>query len=365
MPKSADVPPNPVKLDQLVQTGQNPEPSSPAPAVRPNDTPATVALALENYLEEIGKSRANTTLTTYYYTIEKFKATLTSRQCPPPATSLSAMTNDWVQWFLDDLRVLEASTERSYLAAVIGFYEYVVAKNWLDLNLTELRYFIKRRQRKLPQKAQRFPRQQIEKLLHAMDNLAQAGPFETDRDKLAVLRDRALFYLLADTGLRVSEACSLTSGHVDFDELELYVTGKGNKEARVRISPRALERLKTYLGNRDLIHNTPLPYPAGVDTPLFARHDKRAGKKLLPISPRSVQQSVDRWVAQFLGQNFLSEITPHSFRHFFVTTVLRGTGGDVEVAKKLARHADISTTMRYAHLSDEELDQKYYELFES
>ena len=29
------------------------------------------------------------------------------------------------------------------------------------------------------------------------------------------------------------------------------------------------------------------------------------------------------------------------------------------MAKKLARHADISTTMRYAHLSDEELDKGF------
>ena len=127
--------------------------------------PTTVAEALELYLAEIGKSRAASTLNTYYYTIEKFKATLTERDLALAETPLTAMTNEWIQWFLDDLRLLEPTTERSYLAAIIGFYEYVVAKNWLDLNLTELRYFIKRRQRKLPQKAQRFPKQQIEKLL--------------------------------------------------------------------------------------------------------------------------------------------------------------------------------------------------------
>ena len=76
------------------------------------------------------------------------------------------------------------------------------------------------------------------------------GPFKDGREKLTVLRDRALFYLLADTGLRVSEACSLKRGHIDFDEFELYVTGKGSKEARIRISPRALERLQEYLEAR-------------------------------------------------------------------------------------------------------------------
>lgn len=326
----------------------------------PTTHPTTLAEALELYLDEIGKSRAGSTLNTYHYTIEKFKVTLAERDVLPGETPLSAMTNEWMQWFLDDLRRLEPATERSYLAAVLGFYEYVVAKNWLDLNLTELRYFVKRRQRKLPQKAQRFPKQQIEKLLKAMDRRSH-GPFKDGREKLTVLRDRALFYLLADTGLRVSEACSLKRGHVDFDEFELYVTGKGSKEARIRISRRASERLQAYLAARHVLDvKTPSPADA---LPLFARHDKRAGSKVLPLSARAVQQLVDRWVGHFLGEIYLSEITPHSFRHYFVTTVLRATGGDIEIAKKLARHEDISTTMRYAHLSDEELDEAYYEIF--
>ncbi len=323
-------------------------------------TPATVAEALEAYLDEIGKSRLKGTLTTYHYTIERFKKTLAEQGRPVAETPLAQMSNEWLHWFLDDLRRLEPTTERGYLAPVLGFYEYVVAKNWLELNLTELRYFVKRRQRKLPERAQRFPRKQVEGLLAAMDRLAN-GPFKDDRERLTTLRDRALFFTLADTGLRVSEACSLTVGQVDLTENELYVIGKGNKEARVRISERVRQRLQAYLAARAEL----LPVPSPADhPPLFARHDKRAGSQLLPLSPRSVQQSIDRWVSQCLGDVHLREISPHTFRHYFVTTVLRSTGGDVEVAKKLARHADISTTMRYAHLSDEELDQAYHDIFD-
>jgi site-specific recombinase XerD len=326
------------------------------------DTPKTIEQALELYLEEIGKSRASSTLSTYYYTINKFKSTLAEHDVPPANTPLSAMTNEWIHWFLDDLRTLEPSTERGYLAPVLGFFDYVVAKNWLDLNLTEMRYFIKRRQRKLPEKAQRFPKRQVEQLLRSLDEIAN-GPFKDDREQLTILRDRALLYLLGDTGLRVSEACSLKRGYVDWDEADLFVTGKGNKEARIRISQRTLDRLQLYLNKREeLLDAVQTPAPTGL--PLFARHDKRAGNKVLPLSPRSVQQMIDRWVSRFLGDVHLREITPHTFRHYFVTTILRSTGGDVEVAKKLARHADISTTMRYAHLSDEELDRVYYDIFD-
>jgi len=324
------------------------------------DTPQSIEQALELYLQEIGKSRATSTLTTYHYTINKFKQTLVEHNTPPAETPLSQINNDWIHWFLDDLRILEPTTERGYLAPIIGFYEFVVAKNWSEVNLTEMRFFIKRRQRKLPQKAQRFPKQKIEMLLTSIDEFSNR-PFKDDREQLLALRDCALLYTLADTGLRVSEACSLKRGQIDFLEAELYVTGKGNKEARIRISERTLARLKRYLEKRkDLDAAQPLP---PTELALFARHDKRAAEKILSMSPRAVQQLIDRYVSRFLGDEYLREITPHTFRHYFVTKVLRSTGGDVEVAKKLARHADISTTMRYAHLSDEELDRIYYDIF--
>jgi site-specific recombinase XerD len=326
------------------------------------NTPQTIEQSLELYLEEVGKSRATSTLTTYHYTINKFKQTLIAHDFPPDQTSLSEISNDWIHWFLDDLRVLEPTTERGYLAPVIGFYEFVVAKNWGEVNLTEMRFFIKRRQRKLPQKAQRFPKQKIETLLEKLDEFA-GSPFEDEREQLMVLRDCALLYTLADTGLRVSEACSLKRGQIDFLEAELYVIGKGNKEARIRVSERTLSRLKRYLEKRKVLDAGQLSSPA--ELTLFARHDKRVGDKILPMTSRSVQQLIDRYVVRFLGQEHLYEITPHTFRHYFVTKVLRSTGGDVEVAKKLARHADISTTMRYAHLSDDELDRVYHDIFSS
>jgi integrase len=59
----------------------------------------------------------------------------------------------------------------------------------------------------------------------------------------------------------------------------------------------------------------------------------------------------------------VGKITPHSFRHYFVTSVLRGTG-NLTMAQKLARHKNIKVTENYVHLSDEELDKAYYEVFE-
>jgi len=44
--------------------------------------------------------------------------------------------------------------------------------------------------------------------------------------------------------------------------------------------------------------------------------------------------------------------------------VLRGSGGNLKMAQELARHRSITVTQRYAHLSDDELDRGYAEIFD-
>jgi len=68
-------------------------------------------------------------------------------------------------------------------------------------------------------------------------------------------------------------------------------------------------------------------------------------------------------VEQILGAEAGGTITPHSFRHYFVTRVLQSSG-NLKLAQELARHTNIAVTQRYAHLSDDELDKGYYQAFE-
>jgi integrase/recombinase XerC len=168
--------------------------------------------------------------------------------------------------------------------------------------------------------------------------------------------------MLADTGLRVHEACSLRRGDLDWNEGKALIVGKGNRQAVIRFSRRSLSALKDYLGIRgslDGASGRPLP-----SLPLFARHDRGAGKKIKPITTATGRNIVKQRVKEALGPEAVGTITPHSFRHYFVTTVLRGSGGNLKIAQELARHKNIAVTQRYAHLSDGELDKSYDEIFE-
>jgi integrase/recombinase XerC len=70
------------------------------------------------------------------------------------------------------------------------------------------------------------------------------------------------------------------------------------------------------------------------------------------------------WVESILGKEAVGTITPHSFRHYFVTRVLQ-VSGNLKLAQELARHKNITVTQRYAHLSNDELDKGYFEVFEN
>ena len=82
------------------------------------------------------------------------------------------------------------------------------------------------------------------------------------------------------------------------------------------------------------------------------------------ISTTTGRNIVSQRAKEALGAEAVGSITPHSFRHYFVTTVLRASGGNLKLAQELARHKHIQVTQRYAHLSDDELDKGYFEVFE-
>jgi integrase/recombinase XerC len=271
------------------------------------------------------------------------------------------LPEDAIAWFAVALKDYAPATEQLYLTAAAGFYEYLAAERLSAPNLPRLRLLIHQRARKPGQRLPQFPREKIELIINYAINLASL-PAESDNERLRNLRDRAFLLTLADTGLRVHEAVGMRRGDLDWNERRAIVIGKGDRQAVVRFSQRSIHALRDYLSARGALDGlTRRPLTA---LPLFARHDKGAGKKIKPITTATGRNIVAQRVKEAAGPQAVGEITPHSFRHYFVTAVLRGTGGNLKMAQELARHRNISVTQRYAHLSDDELDQGYKEVFE-
>jgi len=239
-------------------------------------------------------------------------------------------------------------------------YEYLAAERLAEINLPRLRLLLRQRTRRPGQRLPQFPRDDIDLVLEYVNTITMRLS-DNPEERLRALRDRAFMLTLADTGLRVHEACNLRRGDIDWNEGRAIIIGKGDKQAVVRFSTRSLGALKDYLSARAILDgNSGRPLPS---LPLFARHDKGAGKKVKPITTTTGRNIVNERVRQALGEQANGHITPHSFRHYFVTTVLRASG-NLKLAQELARHASIQVTQRYAHLSNDELDKGYHEIFE-
>jgi integrase/recombinase XerC len=320
----------------------------------------TIKQAIELFLDNVKLARSKNTAATYTYAMRAFMSCLVGNGIDPASTPVTALDEDAVGWLAMALKGHAPATESLYLQATIGFYEFVAAERLHSPNLPRLRLLVRQRGRRTGQRLPQFPRDDIDTVLEFVQTLPSTST-GSENEKLRNLRDCAFLLTLADTGLRVHEACKLRRGDIDWNEGRAVIIGKGDKQAIIRFSSRSMNAMRVYLSARstlDGVSGKPL-----TSLPLFARHDKGAGKKVKPITTATGRNIVDERVRQALGDSAEGKITPHSFRHYFVTTVLRATG-NLKLAQELARHANIAVTQRYAHISNDELDKGYHEIFE-
>jgi site-specific recombinase XerD len=329
--------------------------------VIPKNTLISTQAAAEMYLESVALARSANTARTYKNALGAFLQVISEELDDPDKIDISTLSEDAVIWFARYLKQYSPTTERLYLTALNGFFEFLAAEQLADPNLPRVRMLIRQRARRTGKRLPQFPKKHIVTILEYAINLA-SRPTEDEREHLRNLRDRAFLIVLADTGMRVHEACNLRRGDIDWNEGKAIIIGKGDQQAVVRFSRRSLKALRDYLTARG-----PLDGSSGrpmTSLPLFARHDKGAGKKVKPITTTTGRNIVADSVEAALGPGAKGTVTPHSFRHYFVTTVLQGSSGNLKLAQELARHKNISVTQRYAHLTDDELDQGYWQVFE-
>jgi site-specific recombinase XerD len=156
-------------------------------------------------------------------------------------------------------------------------------------------------------------------------------------------RDLAVFLLMLDTGLRVSEAAALKIRDVDFEAGRCRVMGKGSKERIVPIGRRARKALRRYLVVSGRVHD--------LDTPVFGRQGGGA------LSVVGLQHLIQRVVAQ---SSLSLRCSPHVLRHTFARGFLTN-GGDVFSLQRILGHspASLQVTRRYVNLLDDDLRETH------
>lgn len=138
------------------------------------------------------------------------------------------------------------------------------------------------------------------------------------------LRDRALCWVLAATGVRIAEVTAAAVG--DWDGAVLTVTGKGGRRRAVPGGPRAAATLTAYLTSRG---------PLAADAPLVASRQGR-------LSTRQARSCVYT-ACERAG---LARRGPHSLRHATATRWLRA-GVPLVVVSAALGHASVVTTLTH------------------
>lgn len=155
-------------------------------------------------------------------------------------------------------------------------------------------------------------------------------------------RDRVIWLLFRDAGLRIDDVRMADVEDVDFEESKLHLMGKGGKKASVTVSQDFLDAIRSWLDLR----------PAGSCQALITdQHGQR-------ISTGQIRRRV-----QMIGESAgVRDLKPHDIRHTYayrLADALLSQGAPMLAAmngvRKQMRHGDMKTTAAYFGVRDSQI----------
>lgn len=316
------------------------------------DAPRTLQEAIAHYLNWVDQNHSPQVSAAYTQALNLFQQMLHSQlhldALHEPITNLSTAWGQAYLAYLQSTRSVE--TEHLYTRALVDFFDYVEKKGWAAVNATEMATYVAAHRRPKEHAIPHPPLEAIDRLLaYVAAAPVPSGPHVSERERLRILRDRAFLLTLAETGLKVSEICALRRRHFRAEARAVQLDDEG---PTLRLTPITAQAISTYLRERVNLDTIQTLQPSA-DLPLFARHDKRAGKRVLPFTRWTAANIIDDWVRLALPTTERAaleaagkHITAQTFRHYFVINTLAQTG-DLATTRTLARHGDLSTTRRY------------------
>ena len=239
----------------------------------------------------------------------------------------------------DDLTQVKTTTVKSY---IVHMKEEGLVNRSINRKISTLRTFYKYCLRenlieKSPMtgiKALKQPKTLVKFVTETDINKVSFG----EGEDFATCRDRLLFELLYQTGMRQAELRGLKDSDVDIIGMQLKIHGKRNKDRFVPLSSEMIKLITQYQALRDATFET--------------RDDRLLlNDKGEETSPSFVYNKVHHLLE---GVTSLKQKSPHVLRHTFATHLL-DEGASLVAIQKLLGHQDLATTQIYAHNTIEQL----------
>lgn len=176
-----------------------------------------------------------------------------------------------------------------------------------------------------------------EEPLEPIDKAALKALLATCEPNYTGRRDKALIYVLLDTGLRASECLSILACDVDLVNGSILIrSGKGGKPRTVYFGKETRRMLKPYLAARS------------GQTHLWLTDD---GEELTYAGLRQVMRRRSAAAG-------IKPVTLHAFRRTFAITALRA-GVDLVSLSRLLGHADLTVIKRYLKQDTTDLEEAH------
>ena len=238
---------------------------------------------------------------------------------------LSTVTAEAIQAFLTGDGHHSAATRRRRYSTLCAFYRWLIRHEIVEVNPIERLDPI--------EPVEREPRPLQPEIV---TKILQAIPASN-------LRDRTLFTLLYETGIRVGEALSLLATDVDLstDDEKIRVFGKGQRERTVMLTaaPESIRLLRRHLKQSRITSGS------------VFRGDPRYGGSPLPL-----EYSVVHYAWQKYCKAAGVEATIHQLRHSRASQLLQA-GVPVTTVRKQLGHRNIQSTLLYAEVDQATIKQ--------
>lgn len=173
-----------------------------------------------------------------------------------------------------------------------------------------------------------------------MEALLDGDGFDEDFEGV---RNRLILEMFYDTGMRRSELVGIRNSDVDYEAMQIKVTGKRNKQ---RLIPFA-EGLKNLMLAYTEVRNREV----GASSEWF--FVRKNGE---PLSTGMVYIVVRKKLSEL---STLAKRSPHVLRHSFATSMLNN-GAELNAVKELLGHSSLASTSVYTHTTFEELKKVYH-----
>jgi integrase/recombinase XerD len=307
----------------------------------------TLARAIEEYLQDHeGGNHSKKTLEWHQTALGLFQEFLEQERAMTLVGEVDAP--DISAWFAhlrktpgrrDKMR--SERTVQTYARSVRAFFHWLVRREIIERNPFDRVVFPKVGRPLI----QTITPEEFEQLLLACAPPNESGAL-ADR---AVVRNRAILWLLYDTGIRVSELCGLRLGDFDRKHGVITVTGKGSKERRVALGSNCLRHLLYYLDRHRPDEEELAEWGSAGEDHLFLSETRT------PLTKNGVEMLFARLKkrAGITGRR----VSPHILRHTFAIRYLK-LGNDPFSLQELLGHEDLSTVRLYMHMNDEDIQEQ-------